>query len=108
MTKPPKWYAEVKLIKRSLLVPDLIFRFSSGTPVFGTGAGLRLLGSDPNFMEDLREIYNVSVPVPENDEDVEIRNPNYSGNGRNKWPDPTLVSPNWRKNVIIFVNLILT
>jgi hypothetical protein len=62
-----------------------------GQPVFGTGAGLRPLGSDPNFVNDSREIFNISVPIV--DDHIGL---NYNGNGRNKWPNPSLVTPNWR------------
>ena len=40
-------------------------------PIAGTGAGLRPIGQDPNFAEDFREIFNISVPIHQNDEEID-------------------------------------
>ena len=74
--------------------------FSLGQPIAGTGAGLRPIGQDPNFANDLREIFNISYPIrSEAEEDLIFSRDSYSGNGRNKWPSPELVSENWKATV---------
>ena len=40
----------------------MIYLFT-GKPIHGSGAGLRPIGKDPNFVADLRESFNISVPV---------------------------------------------
>jgi hypothetical protein len=43
----------------------------SGTPIAGTGAGLRPIGQDPNFAEDFREIFNISVPIHKDEDKID-------------------------------------
>ena len=40
-----------------------IIHLFTGKPISGSGAGLRPIGQDPNFVADLRESFNISVPV---------------------------------------------
>jgi hypothetical protein len=40
-------------------------------PIAGTGAGLRPIGQDPNFVEDFREIFNISVPIHQNEDEID-------------------------------------
>ena len=40
----------------------IIYLFT-GKPISGSGAGLRPIGQDPNFVADLRESFNIAVPV---------------------------------------------
>ena len=71
-----------------------------GNPIAGTGAGLRPIGKDPNFVEDLREIFNISVPIlHEGDETNSFKVTKHTGNGKNKWPNPQYVTSNWREVV---------
>ena len=37
--------------------------YFTGKPISGSGAGLRPIGRDPNFVADLRESFNISVPL---------------------------------------------
>ena len=72
----------------------------TGKPISGSGAGLRPIGQDPNFVADLRESFNIAVPVlSDEEEDKAMSRPFHSGNGRNKWPNPLFVGPQWR-NVV--------
>ena len=45
--------------------------FLLGIPIAGTGAGLRPIGQDPNFVADFREIFNISVPILENEDKID-------------------------------------
>ena len=77
-----------------------------GKPIAGTGAGLRPIGQDPNFAQDLREIFNISYPIRSPaEEDLMLSRDNYCGNGRNKWPKPELVSEDWKATVSNFLEL---
>ena len=40
-------------------------------PIAGTGAGLRPIGQDPNFVSDFREIFNLSVPILPDDDPID-------------------------------------
>ena len=82
--------------------------FITGRPIAGTGAGLRPLGQDPNFVQDLREIFNISCPIRSDlEEDKMMAELDHNGNGRNKWPRPDLVSPQWRAVVSINFHICL-
>ena len=82
------------------------FHHFIGTPIAGTGAGLRPIGQDPNFAKDLREIFNISYPIrSQAEEDLMLSRDNYCGNGRNKWPKPELVSEDWKATVSNFLEL---
>ena len=74
-----------------------------GNPISGSGAGLRPIGKDPNFVEDLREIFNISIPILHEDDKNETYRTYFTGNGRNKWPNPNLVSSTWREVVSVSV-----
>ena len=69
---------------------------------------MRALGQDPNFTMDLRESYNITVPIfSEAEEAQREADPNLNGNGKNKWPDPSLVSTQWRQVVRLLKNIII-
>ena len=79
--------------------------FSLGKPIPGTGAGLRPLGKDPNFAKDLRENFNITIPIlHEDDKNDAFKNTDHTGNGKNKWPNPELVNPDWKHVVSIILN----
>ena len=71
--------------------------FSLGKPIPGTGAGLRPLGKDPNFAKDLRENFNITIPIlHEDDKNDAFKTTNHTGNGKNKWPNPSMVNDEWK------------
>ena len=95
-----KCITKVTFLNRKLTLMKKDGIFSLGQPIAGTGAGLRPIGQDPNFANDLREIFNISYPIrSEAEEDLIFSRDSYSGNGRNKWPSPELVSENWKATV---------
>merc|ERR1712153_248196 len=49
--------------KEKLVYDETSQNFYQGKPISGSGAGLRPIGQDPNFVADLRESFNISVPV---------------------------------------------
>ena len=52
-------------------VKEISFFYTAGIPIAGTGAGLRPIGQDPNFVADFREIFNISVPILDNEEEID-------------------------------------
>ena len=47
----------------NILLSSYIVYLFTGKPISGSGAGLRPIGRDPNFVADLRESFNISVPL---------------------------------------------
>ena len=105
------FFFELRTFTTNLLTTNYVLIV--GNPIAGTGAGLRPIGKDPNFVEDLREIFNISVPIlHEGDETNSFKVTKHTGNGKNKWPNPQYVTSNWRevvsktsKKYIVSINL---
>ena len=72
-----------------------------GNPLPGTGSGFRPIGTDPNFVGDLRESFVVGIPILHEDDKSETFKiaKNHTGNGKNKWP--VSVSLDWKDIVSI-------
>ena len=47
----------------NIFLSSYIIYLFTGKPISGSGAGLRPIGQDPNFVADLRESFNIAVPV---------------------------------------------
>ena len=72
-----------------------------GMAIPGTGAGLRAQGRDHAFLEDFRDTYHISVPVVHDESKIDYFAPDYSGNGKTKWPNLELLPADWKSVVSI-------